>query len=160
MMLRGSIVSASLSLLLLVGITPEVRGFHVPVAEQAISSTTSTRHPSLMDARFALFSSASEDPYDEQQQQQPPNPEQPPPPSDQAPENAAPAAEESSAPPEDPEVVRIKEEIANLESALKSKRLAVADMSDRADEMSKAGYARKVAEMENMRRARSVSSIT
>ena len=66
--------------------------------------------------------------------------------------------EQAAPPPEDPAVTALKQEITNLESALKAKRLQVADMSDRADEMSQAGYARKVAEMENMRRARSVSS--
>jgi len=62
-------------------------------------------------------------------------------------------------PPEDPEVVAIKEEIAKLESTLKEKRRELAYTSDKAEEYSKSGYARKVAEMENMRRARSVSTI-
>ena len=59
---------------------------------------------------------------------------------------------------EDPEVVAIKEEIAQLESTLKDKRRELAYVSDKAEEYSKSGYARKVAEMENMRRARSVSA--
>lgn len=60
-------------------------------------------------------------------------------------------------PAEDPELVAIKEEIAQLESTLKDKRRELAYVSDKAEEYSKSGYARKVAEMENMRRARSVS---
>ena len=60
-------------------------------------------------------------------------------------------------PQEDPELVALKEEIASLESALKAKRTEVSKMQDLADDYSQAGYARKVAEMENMRRARSVS---
>ena len=62
-------------------------------------------------------------------------------------------------PAEDPELVAIKEEIAQLESTLKEKRRELAYTSDKAEEYSKNGYARKVAEMENMRRARSVSAI-
>jgi len=57
---------------------------------------------------------------------------------------------------EDPELVALKEEIAQLESSLKEKRRQVANTNDRAEDFSKAGYARKVAEMENMRRARSM----
>lgn len=71
----------------------------------------------------------------------------------------APAAAEGGEeePQEDPEVVAIKEEIAKLESTLKEKRRELAYVSDKAEDFSKSGYARKVAEMENMRRARSVS---
>ena len=65
---------------------------------------------------------------------------------------------EPEAPPEDPEVTALKEEIANLESELKSKKANLSYQLDQAEEYSKAGYARTVAEMENMRRARSVSS--
>ena len=61
------------------------------------------------------------------------------------------------APAEDPELVAIKEEIAKLESTLKDKRRELAYTSDKAEEYSKSGYARRVAEMENMRRARAVS---
>lgn len=50
----------------------------------------------------------------------------------------------------------LKQEIAALEAELKATRRQVADVSDRADEYTKSGYARAVAEMENMRRARSV----
>lgn len=71
-------------------------------------------------------------------------------------EESAPAEEEAEAPPEDPEVVALKEEIANLESELKSKKSNLSYQLDQVEEFSKAGYARTVAEMENMRRARTV----
>jgi len=59
---------------------------------------------------------------------------------------------------EDPDLKALKEEIAALESELKTARRKAADVGDRADDFTEAGYARKVAEMENMRRARSVRS--
>jgi hypothetical protein len=59
--------------------------------------------------------------------------------------------------PEDPELVALKEEIATLERDLKSKQSTLAYSQDQVEEYSKSGYARKVAEMENMRRVRSVS---
>jgi hypothetical protein len=65
--------------------------------------------------------------------------------------------EEANSEPEDPELKAIREEIEQLESSLKEKRRELAYVSDKADEYTKSGYARKVAEMENMRRARSVS---
>ena len=68
-----------------------------------------------------------------------------------------PAESQAPAAPEDPEIVAIKEEIAKLESTLKEKRRELDYAVDKADEYTKSGYARKVAEMENMRRARSVS---
>jgi molecular chaperone GrpE (heat shock protein) len=68
-----------------------------------------------------------------------------------------PSEEEEEPQPEDPELVALKEEIAKLEAEVKGKRRQVEYTSDQADEYSQAGYARKVAEMENMRRARSVS---
>lgn len=58
---------------------------------------------------------------------------------------------------EDPEMVALKKEIAKIETELKEKRRQIEYTADQADEYSQAGYARKVAEMENMRRARSVS---
>jgi len=58
---------------------------------------------------------------------------------------------------EDPELTAIKQEIVNLESSLKAKKSEIQYLQDAADLNSKAGYARKVAEMQNMRRARSVS---
>ena len=57
---------------------------------------------------------------------------------------------------EDPELTALKEAIATAEMALKAARRQRADVGDRADDFTATGYARKVAEMENMRRARSV----
>jgi hypothetical protein len=57
---------------------------------------------------------------------------------------------------EDPAVTQVKEEIAKLEQDAKNARRQLANINDEADDFSKTGYARKVAEMENMRRARSV----
>lgn len=107
--------------------------------------TAGCRGSSLVTIRMA-----SEEPMEEQIPPPPP----PPPPSDESSvENNEPIVVE-----EDPEVVTLKDEIKRLEDALKAKRLQVAETSDRADEMTKSGYARKVAEMENMRRARNVST--
>jgi len=64
--------------------------------------------------------------------------------------------EEEEEEQEDPELKALKEEIAQLEQDLKNARRKVADVGDRADDFTKTGYARRVAEMENMRRARSV----
>jgi hypothetical protein len=69
------------------------------------------------------------------------------------------SSDETTAPvvvEEDPEIVTIKEEISKLEMDIKNARRQLADLNDRADDYTKTGYARKVAEMENMRRARSV----
>mmetsp|Transcript_85616 Transcript_85616/g.247112 ORF Transcript_85616/g.247112 Transcript_85616/m.247112 type:complete len:266 (+) Transcript_85616:100-897(+) len=63
--------------------------------------------------------------------------------------------DESAAPEEDPEVTALKEEISKLESELKSRRASLSLVIDQVEEYSKAGYARAVAEMENMRRVRS-----
>lgn len=60
--------------------------------------------------------------------------------------------------PEDPEVTALKQEIANLESDLRAKQSTLSYAQGQVEEYSKGGYARKVAEMENMRRVRSVSS--
>lgn len=57
---------------------------------------------------------------------------------------------------EDPELKALKEEISKLEAELKEKRRQVMYTSDQADDYTKSGYALKVAEMENMRRARSM----
>lgn len=77
-------------------------------------------------------------------------------------EEPAPVVEESAteevAPEaviEDPEVTALKEEITNLESELKAKQSTLSYAQNQVDEYSKGGYARKVAEMENMRRIRS-----
>jgi hypothetical protein len=59
---------------------------------------------------------------------------------------------------EDPALVALKEEIAKLENDLKAMRRRVSAVQDSAEDFTKAGYARKVAEMENMRRARTVRS--
>jgi hypothetical protein len=66
--------------------------------------------------------------------------------------------QEEVQPEEDPAITALKEQIATLESTLKSKQSSLRYAQDQAEEYSKAGYARKVAEMENMRRMRSVSS--
>lgn len=60
---------------------------------------------------------------------------------------------------EDPELVALKEEIAAMEKMLKERRVQVAQTADAADEFSGAGYARKVAEMEMMRRTKRVSTV-
>eukprot|EP00980_Cylindrotheca_fusiformis_P030440 scaffold24812_cov171-Cylindrotheca_fusiformis.AAC.3 len=74
-------------------------------------------------------------------------------------EESAPAENEeeaeAAAVPEDPEVVALKEEIAKLEGELKAKQATLSYAQDQVEEYSKGGYARKVAEMENMRRVRS-----
>jgi len=61
---------------------------------------------------------------------------------------------------EDPEVTELKQEIANLESALKARERDLMYQQEKLEEYSKGGYARRVAEMETMRRARSVSHTT
>lgn len=58
----------------------------------------------------------------------------------------------------DAETKAIKLEINQFEMDLKGKRRTLDYYNDLADEYTKAGYARKVAEMETMRRTRSVSS--
>lgn len=57
---------------------------------------------------------------------------------------------------EDPEVVALKQEIADLEKTLKARERDIQYNQEKLELYSKAGYARRVAEMENMRRARSV----
>jgi hypothetical protein len=66
---------------------------------------------------------------------------------------------EKEEPVEDPELVALKEEIATMEKTLKERRVQVALTADAADEFSSAGYARKVAEMEMMRRNKRVSTV-
>jgi len=70
---------------------------------------------------------------------------------------AAEGEEEDQGPPEDPEVTALKESIAKLESTLKGKKSKVRYELEQSEEYSKSGYARKVADMENMKRVRSVS---
>jgi molecular chaperone GrpE (heat shock protein) len=64
-------------------------------------------------------------------------------------------AEEDEGPPEDPEVTALKESIAELEATLADKKSKLQYELERCEEYSKSGYARKVADMENMKRVRS-----
>ena len=59
---------------------------------------------------------------------------------------------------EDPEVVALKADIAEHEATLAKAQSSLQYALDQCEEYSKTGYARKVAEMENMRRVRSVST--
>jgi hypothetical protein len=73
--------------------------------------------------------------------------------------NATDAATEiEEEPTEDPAVTALKAEIADWERKVKDMKRQVNNYQDRADDYTKAGYARKVAEMENRRRTRSVSA--
>lgn len=63
--------------------------------------------------------------------------------------------EEEEGPPEDPEVTALKESIAELEATLADKKSKIQYELERCEEYSKSGYARKVADMENMKRVRS-----
>mmetsp|Transcript_4719 Transcript_4719/g.12015 ORF Transcript_4719/g.12015 Transcript_4719/m.12015 type:complete len:293 (-) Transcript_4719:92-970(-) len=56
---------------------------------------------------------------------------------------------------EDPEVVALKAEIGDHEATLAKSQSSLQYALDQCEEYSKTGYARKVAEMENMRRVRS-----
>lgn len=67
------------------------------------------------------------------------------------------AEEEDEGPPEDPEVTALKESIAELEATLADKKSKLQYELEKCEEYSKSGYARKVADMENMKRVRSVS---
>jgi len=58
-------------------------------------------------------------------------------------------------PPEDPEVTALKESIAELEATLADKKSKLQYELEKCEEYSKSGYARKVADMENMKRVRS-----
>ena len=73
-------------------------------------------------------------------------------------ESEAEAAAEEEEPAEDPELVALKEEISAMEKTLKERRVQVALTADTADEFSSGGYARKVAEMEQMRKNKRVST--
>mmetsp|Transcript_21392 Transcript_21392/g.27657 ORF Transcript_21392/g.27657 Transcript_21392/m.27657 type:complete len:266 (+) Transcript_21392:131-928(+) len=72
--------------------------------------------------------------------------------TEEAPEEDASEGEEE----EDAELKALKEEIANLEQDLRTKRRTWMGTQDKAEEYTKTGYARRVAEMENMRRGRSM----
>jgi len=65
------------------------------------------------------------------------------------------AEEEAKEPPEDPEVTALKESIAELEATLADKKSKLQYELEKCEEYSKSGYARKVADMENMKRVRS-----
>jgi molecular chaperone GrpE (heat shock protein) len=66
--------------------------------------------------------------------------------------------EEEEEPQEDPEITELKQQIAQLESQLKQKNRDLNSIERMADEYSKGGYARKVAEMESFRRSKSAAS--
>jgi len=59
----------------------------------------------------------------------------------------------------DPEVKALKDEIAELESTLKQKNRDLNQSERMADEYTQAGYARKVAEMEELRKRRKASNV-
>jgi molecular chaperone GrpE (heat shock protein) len=64
--------------------------------------------------------------------------------------------EKPAATQEELDVAALKAEIAEYEKTLAAKKSALQYTLDQCEEYSKTGYARKVAEMENMRRVRSV----
>lgn len=66
--------------------------------------------------------------------------------------------EEVEEPEEDPEVTALKSEITQLESQLKQKNRDLNSLERMAEEYTKGGYARKVAEMESFRRSKSAAS--
>lgn len=61
-------------------------------------------------------------------------------------------------PKEDPEITAIKTEITQLETQLKQKNRELNNIENMAEEYTKGGYARKVAEMETYRNSRSAAS--
>jgi len=63
--------------------------------------------------------------------------------------------DEEQEPPANPEVTALKESIAALESTLADKKSKLQYELEKCEEYSKSGYARKVADMENMKRVRS-----
>ena len=69
-------------------------------------------------------------------------------------DNDAPASSTSSS--EDSSLAMMKKEIEQLEQDLKAKKSSLMYAQDQVEEYSKSGYARAVAEMENMRRVRLV----
>jgi hypothetical protein len=66
------------------------------------------------------------------------------------------AAEEPVAQVEDPAVAALKQEIADMESAVKAKTRQLTVAQEQAERYTKTGYARRVAEVENTRRVRKV----
>jgi len=73
-------------------------------------------------------------------------------------EQASEASAEEEEPQEDPEVTALKASIAELEATQAATKSKLQYELDRCEEYSKSGYARKVADMENMKRVRSVSN--
>ena len=67
---------------------------------------------------------------------------------------------EEEKPEDSPELKDLKEKIAELESTLVAKKSSLQYNLEQCEEFSKSGYTRKVAEMENMKRVRSVSFCT
>lgn len=65
---------------------------------------------------------------------------------------------EETEPEEDPEITALKESISSLESQLKQKNRELNTIERTAEEYTKGGYARKVAEMESFRRTKSAAS--
>mmetsp|Transcript_16328 Transcript_16328/g.35486 ORF Transcript_16328/g.35486 Transcript_16328/m.35486 type:complete len:273 (+) Transcript_16328:310-1128(+) len=70
-------------------------------------------------------------------------------------EQASEASAEEEEPQEDPEVTALKASIAELEATQAATKSKLQYELDRCEEYSKSGYARKVADMENMKRVRS-----
>jgi hypothetical protein len=66
------------------------------------------------------------------------------------------ATAEESVIEEDPALTALKQEIADLESAVKAKTRQVSVAQEQAERYTQSGYARRVAEVENMRRLRKV----
>lgn len=105
--------------------------------DSATSNVTNVNEPSTEDH--------IDENQQQQQQQQQPN------------DKDVVMEDEVKEPEEDAELIALKEEIKAAETLLKEKRRQLSYVADEAEEYTQAGYARKVAEMENMRRARSVS---
>jgi len=128
--------------LLLTCASTTVQAFTFVPASSSISSSSSSSHCRIC---HPLFSSAAE-------------PEDAPAPPEETADEAATAEEEEEVVEEDPEIVALKEEISKFEAELKSKRLTLSDIQDRADEYTESGYMRKVAEMDNYRKMREIST--
>ena len=129
--------------LLLTYTSTAVQAFTFVPASSSISSSSShcrIGHP--------LFNSAAAEPEDASAAAE-----------EAAPEEIESAEEaEEEVVEEDPEIVALKEEIAKFEAELKSKRLTLSDIQDRADDYTESGYMRKVAEMDNYRKMREIST--
>lgn len=153
-----SLATALLALTIAICLLDSCRSFTltaVPAGKAPTFSTTTTaRHAPMTTSRTGIVlqaEDAAEGESKAEQAEAAAEGEEEAPPTEEAP-----PAEE--APKEDPEVKAIKEEIAELEKTLKEKKSQIQYLQDSAERYSKAGYARKVAEMENMRRTRSVST--